>query len=197
MLSLISMGKFQKILLKINTVDITTFKKHFQHLYLYGLSVAECHKKLLAIHPATADNSSTRNKNFTGPQHSANRGIAVTSASGVHNSHQQPPSGPATFQPTQLPPYLATSNGYPLYPQANGHVSNGYQQQQLGKMAQLAHVPQRHPIGVSNNPMGRGVRMAPGAVNGSVDTLNTTDGDNTSMLSFGSTGSYSSAGDQS
>ena len=194
MLSLISMGKFQKILLKIITVDITTFKKHFQHLYLYGLSVAECHKKLLAIHPATADNSSTRNKNFTGPQHSANRGIAVTSASGVHNSHQQPPSGPATFQPTQLPPYLTTSNGYPLYPQANGHVSNGYQQkQQLGKMARLAHLPHHHSIGVSDNPMG----MASSADHGSVDTLNTTDGDNTSMLSFGSTGSYSSAGDQS
>ena len=44
--------------------------------------------------------------------------------------------------------------------------------------AQRAYVPQRDPLGVSDNPMGRGVRMAPGAVNGSVDTLNTTDGDN-------------------
>ena len=169
---------------------------------LYGLSVAACYKLILAIHPATADNSSIRNTNFTDPQHSANRGIAVTSTSGVHYSHQQPPPGPATFQPTQLPPYPAPSNGYPVYPQANGHVNNGYQQQQqLGQVAQpqaqRAYVPQRDPLGVSDNPMGRGVRMAPGAVNGSVDTLNTTDGDNTSMLSFGSTGSYSSAGDQS
>ena len=130
-----------------------------------------------------SDISSTRNENFAGPQHSANRGIAVTSTSGVHYSHQQPPPGPATFQPTQLPPYPAPSNGYPVYPQANGHVNNGYQQQQqLGQVAQpqaqRAYVPQRDPFGVSDNPMGRGVRMAPEAVNGSMDTLNTPDRDN-------------------
>jgi hypothetical protein len=120
----------------------------------------------------------------------------VTAASGVHYSHQQPPPGPATFQPTQLPPYLPSSNGQPYYHQGNGHVNSGYQ---LGQVAQpqqqqRAFAIHREDI-VASNPGGRGVRLAAGSGGGSIDTLNTGLDDTSSVLSFGSTGSYSSQGE--
>lgn len=138
-------------------------------------------------------------ENFAGPQH-RDRGITVTASSGVHYTQQQPPPGPANLQHTQLPPYPAPTNGH-AYIQANGHANNGFQAQVAQPQPasllqqQRAFVPMRveSPMGVSSNPMGRsgGSRLAPGS-GGSMDTLNTTD-DTSSVLSFGSTGSYSSA----
>jgi len=138
-------------------------------------------------------------ENFAGPQH-GDRGITVTQQSGVHYTHQQLDPN----QRTQLPPYPAPSNGHSFYPSNGHHTSNGYPQQ--GQVAQpqpvpllqqqRAFVPMRveSPMGVSSNPMGRGggSRIQSGAGGGSMDTLNTTD-DTSSVLSFGSTGSYSSA----
>jgi len=147
------------------------------------------------------------NENPAGPQHQ--RGITVTNQSGVHYNHQQQQQGNsnghvATLNHTQLPPYPAPNNQQGFYPAnqgTNGHVNNGYNQ--FGQVAQpqqatpqgllqqqRAHIQMRvndSPMGVSSNPMGG--RRAGG---GSIDTLSTNDGDNVSINSYGSTGSFNS-----
>ena len=135
----------------------------------------------------------------------------MTNQSGVHYNHQQQQQQGnsnghvATLNHTQLPPYPAPNNQQGFYPtnQANGHVNNGYNQ--FGQVAQpqqatpqgllqqqRAHIQMRvndSPMGVSSNPMGG--RRAGG---GSIDTLSTNDGDNVSINSYGSTGSFNSTG---
>jgi len=147
------------------------------------------------------------NENPAGPQHQ--RGITVTNQSGVHYTHQQQQNSNghvATLNHTQLPPYPAPNNQQGFYPtnQGNGHVNNGYNQ--FGQVAQpqqpapsgllqqqRAHIQMRvndSPMGVSSNPMGGRIRA--GAGGGSIDTLSTNDGDNVSINSYGSTGSFNS-----
>jgi len=154
------------------------------------------------------------NENPAGPQHQ--RGITVTNQSGVHYTHQQQQQQHqqqghsnghvATLNHTQLPPYPAPNNQQGFYPtnQGNGHVNNGYNQ--FGQVAQpqqaapsgllqqqRAHIQMRvndSPMGVSSNPMGGRIRA--GAGGGSIDTLSTNDGDNVSINSYGSTGSFNS-----
>ena len=137
----------------------------------------------------------------------------MTNQSGVHYTHQQHQQQQqnghvATLNHTQLPPYPAPNNQQGFYPtnQGNGHVNNGYNNQ-FGQVAQpqqpaapagllqqqRAHIQMRvndSPMGVSSNPMG-GRRQAGG---GSIDTLSTNDGDNVSINSYGSTGSFNSTG---
>ena len=102
----------------------------------------------------------------------------------------------------------APNNQQGFYPtnQGNGHVNNGYNQ--FGQVAQpqqaapsgllqqqRAHIQMRvndSPMGVSSNPMGGRIRA--GAGGGSIDTLSTNDGDNVSINSYGSTGSFNSTG---
>merc|ERR1712088_532561 len=149
------------------------------------------------------------NENLAGPQHQ--RGITVTNQSGVHYTHQQQQQQQqgtngqaATLNHTQLPPYPAPNSQQGFYPgnQGNGHLNNGYNNQ-FGQVAQpqqptpqgllqqqRAHIQMRvndSPMGVSSNPMGG--RRAGG---GSIDTLSTNDGDNVSINSYGSTGSFNS-----
>jgi len=147
------------------------------------------------------------NENLAGPQHQ--RGITVTNQSGVHYTHQQQQQQgtngqAATLNHTQLPPYPAPNSQQGFYPgnQGNGHLNNGYNNQ-FGQVAQpqqptpqgllqqqRAHIQMRvndSPMGVSSNPMGG--RRAGG---GSIDTLSTNDGDNVSINSYGSTGSFNS-----
>ena len=137
----------------------------------------------------------------------------MTNQSGVHYTHQQQQQGHsnghvATLNHTQLPPYPAPNNQQGFYPtnQGNGHVNNGYNQ--FGQVAQpqqaapsgllqqqRAHIQMRvndSPMGVSSNPMGGRIRA--GAGGGSIDTLSTNDGDNVSINSYGSTGSFNSTG---